>query len=75
MGSIPRLVDLDNEGSVLRIIHPHPHSYPLRPIKRVESVEERERNLVIKLYHYSVELKNEVGGKEDQRATASSHHM
>ena len=75
MGSIPRLVDLDNEGSALRIIHPHPHPYPLKLIKRGNSMEEGERNLVIELYRYSVELRNEVGSEEDRRATASSHRM
>ena len=75
MGSIPRLVDLDNQGLALQIIHPHPHPYPLNLIKRGESMEERERNLVIELYHYFVELRSEVGGKEDRRVTASSHHM
>ena len=75
MGSIPSLVDLDNEGSTLRIIHPHPHPYPLRLIKRGDSMEEEKRILVIEYYRYSIKLKNEVGGKEDRRATASSHHM
>jgi hypothetical protein len=31
--------------------------------------------LAIKLYHYFVELSSEVGGKEDQRETASNYHM
>ena len=75
MGSIPILVDLDNEGSALRIIHPHPHPYPLNLIKRVESMENGGRNLAIKLYCYSVKLRSEVGGKEDQRAIASNYHM
>ena len=75
MGSIPKLVDLDNEGSTLRIIHPHPHPYPLKLIKRGESMEKGERNLVIELYRYSVELRSKVGGKEDQRVTASNYHM
>ena len=75
MGSIPILVDLDNEGSALRIIHPHPHPYPLRLIKRGESMEERKRNMVIELYRYSVKLRSEVGGKEDRRATTSNHRM
>jgi hypothetical protein len=75
LGSIPRLVDLDNKGSSLRIIHPHPHPYPLKLIKRGESMEEGERNLVIELYRYSVELRSEVGGKEDRRATTSNYHM
>ena len=65
MGSIPKLVDLDNEGSTLRIIHPHPHPYPLKLIKRAESMEKGERNMVIELYRYSIELRSEVGGKED----------
>ena len=65
MGSIPKLVDLDNKGSALRIINPHPYPYPLKLIKGVESMEKGETNLVIKLYHYSVELRGEVGGKED----------
>ena len=43
IGSIPSLVDLDNEGSALQIIHPHPHPYPLKLIKRGDSMEERER--------------------------------
>ena len=47
MGSIPRLVDLDNEGSTLQIIHPHPHPYPLKLIKRGDSMEEGERILMI----------------------------
>jgi hypothetical protein len=47
MGSIPTLVDLDNGGLTLRIIHPYPHSYPLRLIKRGVSMEEGERILVI----------------------------
>ena len=75
MGSIPRLVDMDNEGLALQIIHPHPHPYPLKLIKRVESMEKGERNLVIELYHYSVELRSKARGKEDQRATASNYHM
>ena len=65
MGSIPKLVDLDNKGSSLRIINLNPHPYPLKLIKRVESMEKGERNLVIELYRYSVELRSEVGGKED----------
>jgi len=47
MGSIPSLVDLDNGGSTLRIIHPYPHSYPLRLIKRDDSVEEGEKILMV----------------------------
>ena len=65
MGSIPRLVDLDNEGSTLRIIHLHPHPYPPRLIKRGDSMEEGDRILMIEKYRYSVELMREVGGKED----------
>ena len=65
MGSIPRLVDLDNEGSALRIIHSHPYPYPLKLIKGVESMEKGERNLAIKLYRYSIELRSDIGGKED----------
>ena len=75
MESIPRLVDLDNERSALRIIHPHPYSYPLKLIKRVESMEKGGRNLVIELYCYSFELRSEVGGKEDRKATASNYLM
>ena len=75
MGSIPRLVDLDNKGSALQIIHPHPHVYLLKLIKRGESMEEGERNLVIELYRYSIKLRSEVGGKEDQRAATSNYHM
>ena len=44
MGSIPILVDLDNERSTLRITHPYPHSYPLRPIKVGDSMEEEREN-------------------------------
>ena len=73
MGSIPRLVDLDNEGSALRIIHTH--LYPLKLIKRGESMEEGERNLVIELYRYSIELRSEVGSKEDRREIASNYCM
>ena len=69
MGPIPKFVDLDNEGSALQMIHPHPYPYPLKLIKRVESMEKGERNLTIKLHRYSVELRSEVGGKEDQRVT------
>ena len=72
MGSIPKLVDLDKEGSALRIIHPHPYPYPLKLIKGVESMEKGERNLTIKLHRYSVELRSKVGGKEDQRAATST---
>jgi hypothetical protein len=31
--------------------------------------------MMIKLHRYSIELKSEVGGKEDRRATASNYHM
>ena len=65
MESIPRLVDLDNEGSALRIIDPHPYPYPLKLIKGAESMDNWERNMVIELYRYSIELRSEVGGKED----------
>ena len=75
MGSIPKLVDLDNEESTLRIIHPHPYPYPLKLIKGVESMEKEGRNLTIKLHHYFVELRSEVGGKEDRRVIASNYHM
>ena len=44
IGSIPIFVDLDIEGSTLRIIHPYPHSYPLRLIKRGDSMEEEGEN-------------------------------
>ena len=70
MGSIPKLVDLDNEGSTIRIIHPHPYPYPLKLIKGAESMEKGGRNLTIKLHRYSIELTSEVGGKEDRRAAA-----
>ena len=30
---------------------------------------------MIELYRYSVKLRREVGGKEDQRATASNYYM
>ena len=75
MGSIPKFVDLDNEGSTLRIIDPHPYPYPLNLIKGVESMEKGEINLTIKLHHYSVELRSKVGGKEDRRAATSNYHM
>ena len=76
IGSIPILVDLDIEGSALQITHPYPYSYPLRPIKEGHSMEEgRERILVVEQYRYSIKLRNEVGGKEDLRAIASSHYM
>ena len=44
MGSMPILVDLDNEGSALQITHPYPYSYPLRPIKEGDSMEEGREN-------------------------------
>jgi hypothetical protein len=47
IGSIPILVDLDNEVSALRITHPYPHSYPLRPIKEGQSMEKGGRILVV----------------------------
>ena len=75
MGSIPKFVDLDNEGSALQIIDPHPYPYPLKLIKETESMEKGERNLTIKLHRYSVKLRSKVGGKEDRRATASNYHM
>jgi len=75
MGSIPKFVDLDNEGSTLRIIDPHPYPYPLKLIKGVESMEKEGRNMTIKLHRYSVELRSDVGGKEDRRAAASNYHM
>ena len=75
MGSIQKVVDLDNEGSALRIFHAHPHPYPLKLIKGVESMEKGEINLAMKLYRYSVKLRSEVGGKEDRRAIASNYHM
>ena len=70
MGSIPKFVDLDNKGSTLRIIDPHPYPYPLNLIKGVESMEKKKRNQMIKLHRYSTELRSEVGGKEDRRVTA-----
>ena len=72
MGSIPKLVDLDNEGLALQIIHPHPYPYPLKLIKGVESMEKGGRNQTIELHRYSVELRSEVGGKEDRREAAST---
>ena len=75
MGSIPKFVDLDNEGSTLRIIDPHPYPYPLKLIKGDESMEKGGRNMMIKLHHYSVELTSKVGGKEDRRAAALNYHM
>ena len=38
-------------------------------------MEERERIRVVEWYRYSVELRKEIGGKEDRRATASSRYM
>ena len=75
MGSIPKFVDLDNEGSTLQIIDPHPFPYPLKLIKGVESMEKGGRNMTIKLHRYSIELRSEVGGKEDRRETASNYYM
>ena len=75
MGSIPKIVDLDKQGSTIRIFDPNPYPYPLKLIKGVESMEKGERNLTIKLHHYSVELRSEVRGKEDQRAVASNYYM
>ena len=75
MGSIPKFVDLDNEGSTLRIIDPHPYPYPLKLIKGTESMEKGGRNLTIKLHRYSVELRREVGDKEGRRVAVSNCHM
>ena len=75
MGSIPKFVDLDNKGSTLRIIDPHPYLYPLRLIKGTESMEKGARNMMIKLHHYSVESKSKGGGKKDQRVAASTCYM
>ena len=61
-------MDLDKQGSTLRLLDPNPYSYPLKLIKGVESMEIGERNHKIKLHHYSVKLRSEVGGKEDRRA-------
>ena len=44
IGSIPILVDLDIKGSTLRITHPYPYYYPLRPIKGGDSMEEGREN-------------------------------
>ena len=38
-------------------------------------MDKGERNLTIKLHRYSVELRSEVGGKENQRAIAANYHM
>ena len=62
-------MDLDKQGSTIRILDPNPYPYPLRLIKGVESMEKGERNQMIKLHRYSVELRSEVGGEEDRRAT------
>ena len=75
MGSIPKFVDLDNEGSALRIIDPHPYPYPLKLIKGVESMEKGGRNRMIELHRYSIELRSKVGGKEGRRVAASTYHM
>ena len=75
MGSIPKIVDLDKQGSTIRILDPNPHPYPLKLIKRVETMEKGERNQMIELHHYSVELRSEVGGEEDRRATTSTYPM
>ena len=66
MGSIPKIVDLDKQGSTIRILDPNPYPYPLRLIKRVETMEKGERNQTMELHCYSVELRSEVGGKEDR---------
>ena len=68
-------MDLDKQGSTIRILDPNPYPYPLRLIKGVESMEKEERNRMIKLLRYSVELRSKVGGKEDRRAAASNYHM
>ena len=65
MGSIPKIVDLDKQGSTIRILDPNPYPYPLRLIKRVETMEKGERNQTIELHRYSVELRSEVEGEED----------
>ena len=75
MGSIQKFVDLDKQGSTLRILDPNPYPYPLKLIKGVESMEKGERIQMIELHRYSVKLRSEVGGKEDRRAAASNCHM
>ena len=72
MGSIPKFVDLDNQGSTLRILDPNPYPYPLKRIKGAESMEKGGRNQTIELHCYSVQLRSEVGGKEDQSVAAST---
>ena len=75
MGSIPKFVEFDNQGSTLRILDPNPYPYPLELIKGAESMEKVGRNQTIELHRYFVELRSEVGGKEDRRAAASTYHM
>jgi hypothetical protein len=72
MGSIPKIMDLDKQGSTIRILDPNPYPYPLRLIKGVESMEKGERNQMIELHRYSIELRSEVGGEEDRRAATST---
>ena len=72
MGSIPKIVDLDKQGSTIQILDPNPYPYPLRLIKRVETMDKGERNQTIELHRYSVELRSEVGGEEDRSVTTST---
>ena len=72
MGSILKIVDLDKQGSTIRILDPNPYPYPLRLIKRVETMEKGERNQTIELHRYSVELRSEVRGEEDRSVATST---
>jgi hypothetical protein len=55
MGSIPKFVDLDNQGSTLRILDPNPYPYPLKLIKGTESMEKEGE---IRRSNYIVTLSN-----------------
>ena len=72
MGPIPKVLDLDKQGSTIRILDPNPYPYPLRLIKGVESMEKGGRNQTIELHRYSVELRSEVRGEEDRRVATST---
>ena len=72
MVSIPKIVDLDKQGSTIRILDPNPYPYPLRLIKGVESMEKGERNQMIELHCYYVELRSEVEGEEDRSVATST---
>ena len=75
IGSIQDILDMDFEGSALQIISSYPKPYLSSPISKDHFKEEGERILMIREHCYTVELRIEIGGKEDQGVTTSSYLM